>query len=81
MNMDESGTQLVAASETSCCYLSNAPLPESQYKASELSLKTSPVAVLDTTWQPPPVEEERPADVTQDLSPPPLQPLLCTFLI
>src|SRR5947209_20330459 len=46
MNMDESGTQLVTAPDTSCCFVSKAPIPELQYKATDLSL-AAPVSVLD----------------------------------
>ena len=78
--MDEGGGSIAAAPDTSCCYTSNAPLPESQYKAPELSLAAAPVG-LDTTWEFPRVEEQGPTDLDLDLSPPRLQSLLCTFLI
>lgn len=80
MDMGEGGSSIAAAPDTSCCYTSNAPLSESQYKAPDLSLAEAPVG-LGTTWEFPRVEEQGPADVVQDLSPPRLQSLLCTFLI
>jgi hypothetical protein len=80
MNMQGRGAKLAALPDTSCCY-SNAPLPDSQYKASELSPAATHAVVADTTRQPLRIEEKRSADAAQDHSPPPLQSLLCTFLI
>jgi hypothetical protein len=80
MNMDESGTQLAPASDPSCCFISPAPIPQSQYKASGLSL-AAPIAVLDQPGDTPRVEVLPPFLVVKYLSPPPLQSLLCTFLI
>jgi hypothetical protein len=80
MNMDESGKQLIAASDTSCCFISKAPIPQLQYKASDLSL-AAPIAVLDPTGDAPRIQFLLPVLTVQDLSPPSLQSLLCTFLI
>jgi hypothetical protein len=80
MNMDESGTQLVTASDPSCCFISKAPIPQLQYKASDLSLAT-PIAVLDPTGDTPQIQRLPPMLNVRDLSPPTLQSLLCTFLI
>jgi hypothetical protein len=80
MNMDESGTQLVAASDPSCCFISKAPIPQLQYNASDLSL-AAPIAVLGPTGDTPHIQLLPPVLMVQDLSPPSLQSLLCTFLI
>jgi hypothetical protein len=80
MNMDESGTQLVAASDTSCCFISKAPIPQLQYKASDLSL-AAPIAVLDPTGDTPRIQLLPPVLIVGDLPPPTLRSLLCTFLI
>jgi hypothetical protein len=80
MNMDESGTQLVSASDTSCCFISKAPIPQLQKKASDLSL-AAPIAVLDPTGDTPRIQRLLPVLIVHDLSPPTLQSLLCTFLI
>ena len=80
MNMDESGTQLVAASDTSCCFISKSPIPQLQYKASDLSLARV-IAVLDLMGVTPRVQRLAPVLIGQNLSPPALQSLLCTFLI
>jgi hypothetical protein len=80
MNMDESGTRLVAVPDTSCCFSSKAPIPRLQYKASELSV-AAPVAVLDPTGDTPRIQRLPPVLIVQDLSPPTFQSLLCTFLI
>jgi fermentation-respiration switch protein FrsA (DUF1100 family) len=80
MNMDESGTQLVAALDTSCCFISKAPIPQLQYKASDVSV-AAPIAVLDPTGDTRRIQRLLPVRIVQDLSPPTLQSLLCTFLI
>jgi hypothetical protein len=80
MNMDESGTQLVAASDPSCCLISKAPIPQLQYKASDLFL-AAPIAVLDPTGDTPRIQLLPPVLMVQDLSPPSVQSLLCIFLI
>src|SRR2546426_12246744 len=46
MNMDESGTPLAAAPDTSCCLASKAPIPPLQSKATDLSLAAA-LPVLD----------------------------------
>ena len=78
--MDKSGTQLVKASDTSCCYASKAPVPQLQQQASGHSLE-APVAVLDPTVDTPRIKRLLPVPVVHDLSPPSLQSFLCTFLI
>jgi len=80
MNMAESGIQLVAASDTSCCIVSRAPIPQFQSKATDLSLAAR-IEVLDPTGDTPCIQPLPPALIVQDVSPPPLQSLLCTFLI
>jgi len=80
MKMDESGSQLVAASDTSCCVVSKAPIPQLQSKASGLSIAARP-AVLDPTGGTPLIQQLPPVLNVQDLSPPSVQSLLCTFLI
>jgi hypothetical protein len=80
MNMDESGTQLVAASDTSCCSSFKEPIPQLQYKAVDLSLARV-IAVLDLAGVTPRIQRLAPVLIGQNLSPPSLQSLLCTFLI
>jgi hypothetical protein len=80
MSMDESGTQLVAASDTSCCFISKAPTPQLQSKASDISLD-APIAVLDSTGDASGIQRLLAVFIVQDLSPPSFQSFLCTFLI
>jgi hypothetical protein len=80
MNMDEGGIQLVAASDTFCCIVSRAPIPQFQSKATDLSLAAR-IEVLDRTGDTPRIQQLPPTLIVQDVSPPPLQSLLCTFLI
>jgi hypothetical protein len=81
MNMDDSATQVVAAPNTSCCSLSQAPVSDSQIKASGLALAAL-VAAPDPIVAAPRVQQLQPVLLLlQNLSPPSLQSLLCTFLI
>jgi hypothetical protein len=80
MNMDESGTQVVAAPDTSCCLVSKAPIPQLQSKAADLSL-AAPVPVLDPAGDTLRIQRLPPVFIIEDLSPPSVQSLLCTFLI
>jgi hypothetical protein len=81
MNMDDSATQVAAAPDKSCCSISQAPISDSQIKASGLSLATL-VAAPDPIAAAPGVQHFPPVLFhLQDLSLPPLQSLLCTFLI
>ena len=80
MNMDESGTQLVSAPGTSCCSISQAPIPQSQFKGTDLSLAAR-IEVLDPIGDTPRIQQLPPALIVQDVSPPSVQSLLCTFLI
>src|SRR6266852_9053116 len=81
MAMQTSGTALAATPDTSCCFSSSAPLPESQYKVSDLSLIAAPILVSDPMGDAPSAQYPRPVNRVQDLLPPSLQSLLCTFLI
>jgi hypothetical protein len=81
MHMQECGTKFAAATDTPCCFTSNAPLLESQYKASDLSLTASPETVPDPMGDAPRVQQLPPVLLVQDFSPPQLQSLFCTFLI
>lgn len=79
--MDEGGAQLVTALDTSCCFISRVPAPDSQYKTSRSSLTAARALVLGTAWALPPLAEERAVEVVLDLHSPPLSSFLCTFLI
>jgi hypothetical protein len=81
MNMDESGTRLVSAPDSSCCVLSETPLPPAQSPSLDLSLTAVAAVVPDPLSAIAPVARTRPAFLVPDLSPPALQSLLCTFLI
>jgi hypothetical protein len=81
MNMDEVGTRAVASASTSCCHVAQAPLPEPQYKSYDLSLSAVPSVIRGALLEPPAAGNQGPAVDVQDPSPPPLQSLLCTFLI
>jgi hypothetical protein len=80
MDMGESGAKLVAAPNVSCCSL-KAPVSASLVKASEFSL-AAPLAIAANSLRVPvSIEEQHFAPPVRDASPPPLQSLLCVFLI
>jgi len=76
--MDECGSHIAANPDKSCCFV-QAPLPESQYASPDLSFLST--ARLDPMGEAPSVQRLALLRFSQDPSPPPLQPLLCTFLI
>jgi len=80
MDLDESGNNLVAAPDRSCC-LASAPLPVSQFKSSGPSLETIPLVVSVQMGTAPCVREVHSTIFVQAPSPPRTQSLLCTFLI
>jgi hypothetical protein len=80
MNMDESGTHLAAASNHSCCFV-QAPLPESRFQAPDISLVAAAIVPPGQMTEPPRVAFAAREIFVQDVSPPALQSLLCTFLI
>ena len=80
MNMDESDLQLVPASDTSCCSISQAPIPQPQFKGSDVSL-AAPSVILTPADDTPRVHSLLPDPIAPDTSPPRLQSLLCIFLI
>lgn len=81
MNMLDGGPQVVASPDRSCCSASQAPVSDSQSKASASSLAAF-VPVLQSIAAAPRAQQMRPAlQLLQAFSPPPLQSLLCTFLI
>ena len=83
MGMEQAEKAPVAFSGASktCCVISEAPLPEAQTWAGSFSVAAPPTAALSAMVATQPVERRWPRDVVQDLSPPPLRSLLCTFLI
>lgn len=71
----------IAKSSKSCCTISQAPLPEAQTWAGSFAV------AAPLTFAPSAVAATRPAEsawfpeIARDSSPPPLQSVLCTFLI
>jgi hypothetical protein len=82
MQSHKGEAQLSGGSDDSCCAISQAPLPEMQYKAAEVSPATTTIAVTVNMLAVPPI---RPSStllaVVEEPSPPSLQSLFCTFLI
>ena len=81
MDMGTECAPVVTAPAASCCAASQAPLPEAKNElsvpAGESDLATVTVPVAEALR----FEIKNLSDVPKDVPPPPLQPLLCTFLI
>jgi len=74
--------QFSSGSDKSCCAISQAPLPEMQYKAAEVSLAANTVAVTADMLAAPPIRASSALlAVVENSSPPSFQSLFCTFLI
>jgi hypothetical protein len=81
MNEAEKPAVTVSNASKSCCVISEAPLPEAQTWAGSFSVATVPALDSSIAIAPQSVESAWFPEVKQDLSPTPLQSLLCTFLI
>lgn len=82
MHPHKGGARLSGASDNSCCAVSQAPLPEMQYKAAEVSLAATTVAVTVNMLAVPPIKPlSTLLALVEEPSSPSLQSLFCTFLI
>jgi hypothetical protein len=81
MGMEQAERLSVSPGSKTCCVLSEAPLPEAQSNAGELQATAG--SALDASSAPLIVRHgsKQPVEALQDFSSPPLQTLLCTFLI
>ena len=80
MDPCNTGTQFFKASDKSCCFTSQAPLPELQFKAAAVG-PAHTVAVTQNTFAVPSVARFNTLLLVENSSPPSFQSLLCTFLI
>jgi hypothetical protein len=80
MQAHNGGAQLSGGSDSSCCAISQAPLPEMQYKAADVSPATT-TTVTSNLLVVPPSSSSTTLSVVENPSPPSFQSLLCTFLI
>ncbi len=81
MDMGEHAAQSITTRSASCCSVSQAPLPESKTEVSKTTVKLELAAALTSAINVANSENVHPRSVPQELSPPPLRSLLCTFLI
>lgn len=81
MGMEQTERPSVLPASKTCCVISEAPVPEAQSNAGQLQVTAG--SALDANSAPVIVrlESKQPVEALQDFSSPPLQPLLCTFLI
>lgn len=81
MGMDQAEGPSVSPASKTCCVISEAPLPEEQSSAGNLPATAGSAPDSSAVPEIVRLENARPLDELQDFSSPPLQPLLCTFLI
>jgi hypothetical protein len=81
MPFDDAATRSFTSSGKSCCVVSQAPMPELQYKAAETAAAVTPIVttVLHAIASVRPTGSLRVS--VEEPSPPSLQSLLCTLLI
>jgi|SRR5690242_1564625 len=80
MNMGESGTAVVAPTGP-CCNLDNAPVATRQHQFAQPLLTNSVALPVLSAVTLPGIERTWPNHIEESVSPPPLQSLLCTFLV
>jgi|SRR5438105_6838950 len=81
MEQGEKPAVTVSNAGNGCCAISNAPSPEARTWAGSFSVVTGPAPVSGTIISTQPFESKSSFALGKDPFPPPLQPLLCTFLI
>lgn len=81
MDMGDHPTPTVTSLSNYCCAISQAPLPESKTQVSKTTVKLELVLALTSATDVEKSERVRTRNLFQELSPPPLRSLLCTFLI
>jgi hypothetical protein len=81
MDMGSDPALSMAARGASCCVKSQAPLPESNTETSKTAVPENATTSFVPTYDFVNSEKAFSEPGSADLSPPPLQSLLCTFLI
>ncbi len=81
MNQGEGPSVEVSPESKTCCAISEAPLPEAQTWTGSFAVAAAPALAASVVVATQPLESAWSADIALDSSPPPLQSLLCTFLI
>lgn len=81
MDMATPSGPALTGQTSSCCTMSRAPLPESKDAPIIPSLQEEPVTISVLAVEVVHFENGRFENASHETSPPPLQPLLCTFLI
>lgn len=81
MDMATPSGPTVAAPSSSCCLSSQAPLPESRNETAKITVHQDLGSAPQIVYAETDFNEAQSDQVPQVSSSPPLQPLLCTFLI
>lgn len=81
MNRTEKSSLTVSSPTKSCCAISQAPLPEARTWAGSFAVAAPHALDSNVVAAVPSLERKWSSGIGGDFSPPPLQPVLCTFLI
>lgn len=81
MRAATAGTKVESPVDRSCCHVAVEPLPEAQSKAPTSATAILPARTAAPLELAPLARHFFPRDLSPNLSPPDLQPLLCVFLI
>jgi hypothetical protein len=81
METDSESSQTLSTPSSSCCLVAQNPVPEPKVEATRTFPYRQPANVIALAAHVVSAARARFAGVMQDLAPPSLQPLLCTFLI
>jgi hypothetical protein len=83
MAMEQEQEPLITVSNRNktCCGISQAPLPEQQTWGGSFAVAAPPAPASSVVAAATPLVSARSSDIARYTSPPPLQSLLCTYLI
>ena len=81
MDMGTPTSPVLTAHTASCCTMSHPPLPETKSAPSGVASQQEPTSISLLAIEVVNSEHDPFVDIQQDCSPPPLQSLLCIFLI
>lgn len=81
MEQEQEASTAVSNGSKSCCGISRAPFAEAQTWAGSFAVAAVPPVASGIILTKQPFQSARSLDIAVDSSPPPLQSLLCSFLI
>ena len=81
MDMGAPSGPVLAAQTASCCSMTQAPLPQARHELSSPAPEPASASLAPLSAETVILKNQTLVEVPKELSPPPLQPVLCTFLI